>query len=305
MREGGASGALDSSSMTRLKKLLDALQRSFGIQKLLRDRAVRRMKARHADQAKAERQQHAAEDAAERLREKGHLAKAQRKEDKAQRLEGVAEVQKRRAIVWKGRARKLTQRIKGIETKIDEVQREIRKSKPKVDLDKQTVTGGTFPERWTVGNLTEVECCSNGRRRNAYSQSGRPDIWHPFGPGPASDRRDDCSSDTTGISKATGAEDPNGLDYSGEGFTGTLLGQHNGWREVSLERMIAAGQGYIVYGSGSGHHVERYVPSQSDKMRTVGHGSAPVDFGTVHLFGTGEVERYFAYDPPNHRKAAK
>jgi hypothetical protein len=293
--------------LAKLRAALAALLKSQRIQTALRDRAVRRMHKRHAAQEKFERQQHQAEDAAEALRHRGNLttflaserlfAKALRKEAKAQRLEAKAETQKRKAIVWKTRARRYTQRIHGIEVRVDKVQEELAKLEPTVHLKEQKVTGGTFPERWIAHNLTEVERCADNHRRNAYSQSGRPDIWHPYGPGPAPDRRDDCSSDTTAAALATGAKDPNGLDFNGEGFTGTLVGQHNGWKEVSLQHMIKAGQGYVVYGSGDGHHVERYVPSSQDQMRTVGHGSAPVDFGTVHLFGTGEVERYFIYAP--------
>jgi hypothetical protein len=281
--------------MTRLEKLLAALQHSLGVQKPLRARAVRRMKARHRGQVKAERQKDAADNAAERLRAKGHIAKAARKEAKAQRLEAKAEREKRRAITWRSRARKLTQRIHGITTDLDKVQVEIKALGPTVDVEHNQTTGGTFGERWRVSNLASVHCCSSGRRRNAYSQSGSPDIWHPYGPGPAAGRRDDCSSYVTSQALATGADDPNGANFSGEGFTGTLVGAHGRWRECSLAELHAAGQGYIVYGSGSGHHTEAYCPSSSDIERTVGHGDAAVNFGTVHLFGAGEVERYFCF----------
>lgn len=298
--------------MAKLKKHLNALMHSLGIQEALRDRAVRRMTARHKGQKKAERQKVAAEDAAERLRRDANhyltfgpdldqvrgerlLRRAGRKEKKAQRLEAKAEREKRRAVVWKGRARKLTNRIHGIKTDIDQVKGEIAEFGPKVDFENSQVKGGSFAARWRLSNLTSVRCCQNSRRRNAYSQAGAPDIWHPYGPGPAAGRRDDCSTFVTSQALATGADDPNGCDFRGEGYTGTLIGAHGRWKQVTLNEMIAAGQGYIVYGDGPGYHTEAYCPSKTDKLRTVGHGSAPVDFSTIHMFRSGTTERYYIY----------
>jgi hypothetical protein len=62
--------------------------------------------------------------------------------------------------------------------------------------------------------------------------------------------------------------------------------------------MRKKGWGFIVYGEGSGHHTEAFTPSKELPDRTSGHGSAPVDFGTVFLFGTGEFQRYFCWFPP-------
>jgi hypothetical protein len=283
--------------MSRLEKLLAALQRSLGVQEPLRDRAVRRMTARHKGQKKAETQAEHAHDAADRLQREGHPGRSQRKTKKALKFERKAIAERDRAIVWKGRARKLTQRIHGIETRIEDVRREIKESGPTVDLETSTVTGGTFRERWIVGNLAAVEACNTGRRRNAYSQAGTPDIWHPFGPGPASGRRDDCSTFTTSEALACGADDPNGEDFRGPGYTGTLAQAHGRWKQVSLAELIEAGQGYIVFGPDDGFHVEDFCPSKSDPLRTVGHGDAAVNFSTVHAFGSGTTERYYAFYP--------
>jgi len=283
--------------MEKLKKRLQALLAGLGAQKALHERAVKRMRARNDGQKKAEGQVEAAIKAADELRAAGDTAKAERKDTKAGKLKVKAEKEKERAIFWKGRVRVLAKRIAGIETDVAALQKEIAALGPQVDKEKGKVTGGTFAERWRLSNLTSVECCTRAHRRNSYSQAGSPDIWHPYGPGPDAGRRDDCSSYVTSQALATGAGDPNNQGFNGAGFTGTLIGESNGWKEVDLDRMIAAGQGYVVYGSGSGHHVEAYCPSESDRLRTVGHGSAPVDFGTVHLFGSSEVERYYIYDP--------
>lgn len=283
--------------MSKLRQLFASLSHSLGIQEALRDRAVRRMTARHKGQKKAERQAAAAHDKADKLQREGHSARAQRKTQKALRLERKAQRECDRAIFWRGRARALTKRVEGIEDRIEDVRREIRALGPKVDLKANTVKGGSVAERWRLANLTAVECCNNGRRRNAYSQAGAPDIDHPFGPGPAAGRRDDCSSYITSIAQAIGVDDPNGFDFSGVGYTGTLVLAKGHWKQVSLERMIAAGHGYIVYGDGAGFHTEGYCPVAGDRMRTVGHGDAAVNFGTVHQFGSGTTERYFIYDP--------
>lgn len=299
----------------KLRQALKALGDALGVQEALHERAVKRMKARHAGQKKAERQAKAAGDAADRLRAEAtlyltftsvefdqprgerKLRKAERKGNKANTLNAKAVKERERAIIWKGRVRKIAKRIAGIETDVEKIREEIKELGPTVNVAKSEVTGGTFPQRWRASNLKSVECCATGRRRNAYSQSGVADIHHPYGPGPSSSSRDDCSSFGRSHCLATGADDPSGHDFSPEGYTGDGAEAHGRWVQVTLDEMIAAGHGYIIYGSGTGHHWEDYCPSETDKMRTVGHGSAPVDFGTVHLFGAGEVERYYVFKP--------
>lgn len=293
--------------MQKLKERLAALARSLGIQEALRVRAVRRMTARHKEQLKFERQKEQVEDVAAALRKRAMqmdyisgaplFRKAYRKDEKVQRLQARVDKACSKAIVWKGRARVLKQRIEGIETKLAEIKAEIAELSPKVDLEKQTCRGGEFDECWRLSNLTSAQRCAEGKRATRYSQAGPPDIRHPYGPGPGTGTRDDCSTYNTSQALATGAQDMNDEDFRGPGFTGTQTFSRNGWKQVSLQQMINARQGYVIYGSGTGHHVECYCPSESDPFRTVGHGSAPVDFGTVHLFGSGEVERYFIYDP--------
>jgi hypothetical protein len=283
--------------MPKLRKRLDRYLNSLGIQNALHARAVKRMQGRHDGQKKAEAQAEAAVKKADELRAEGHTARAARKDGKVGKLNVKVEKEKTRAVFWRGRARVLAKRVAGVETDIAEVRKEIAALGPRVDIEKSKVTGGTFAERWQLSNLTSVERCGSTRRRNAYSQEGNLDISHPYGPGPAAGMRDDCSSYITSQALATGAGDPNNSAFDGQGYTGTLVSESNGWKEVNLERMIKARQGYIVYGSGSGHHVEAYCPSETDSSRTVGHGSAPVDTGTIHAFGTSEVERYYVYDP--------
>jgi hypothetical protein len=281
--------------VTKLENAIDGLQRSLGIQTKLRDRAASRMRARHDDQKKYEDQAEAAHDAARKARRQGHLAKAARQEDKAQTLEAKANAEKHRAIVLRGRARRYTQRIHKIDTRLKTAEKELAALGPKVDFRKQVCTGGTFKERWIASNVASWKRYEEGKRAGRYSQEGVADIHHPYGPGPKEGTRDDCSSYGRSQCLATGADDPSGHDFGPEGFTGDMAEAHGGWKEVTLAEMKHAGQGFIIYGSGSGHHTEMFAPTKAEPERTIGHGDSAVNPGTIHIFGSGEVERYFVF----------
>jgi hypothetical protein len=300
--------------LKKLRAALAAAVHSVGVQTPLHDRAVRRMKARHDGQKKAEAQADAAREKADALRVEAHhyltfgpdldqakgerlLRRAARKGRKAIKLDAKAEREKSRAVVWRGRARTIAKRIHGVEDRIDEIEAQIAKLGPTVDGNH--VKGGSEFERWLLCLNTAARNCAEGRRRNFYSMAGSWNVDHPLVPGEAPGERSDCSQTQTAFIKACGFPDINGEDFRG-GFTGTMLRADGRWKEVSLEHMLKARRpAVIVYGSGNGHHTEGWCPSIDDHdnfidpMRTVGHGSDPVDPGTVHLFGTGEVERYF------------
>jgi peptidoglycan hydrolase-like protein with peptidoglycan-binding domain len=76
----------------------------------------------------------------------------------------------------------------------------------------------------------------------------------------------DCSAFVTLCYKWAGAPDPNGLNYNGEGYTGTLLshGEHIPLSEVQPGDVI-------VYGPGTGWHTAIVVKAGPDPM-TVSHG---------------------------------
>jgi len=303
--------------LKKLRALLTAAVHSLRVQQPLHDRAVARMKARHVGQKKAEGQAKAAREAGDRLRQEAHrlltfgpeedqakgerkLRRAERKGRKALKLDAKAEREKTRAIFWRGRARTIAKRINGVEDKIDDIQAQIDKLAPRVEGNR--VVGGDEFDRWLKCLNTMALNCAKGLpegRRNFYSMPGSWNVDHPIHPGEAIGERSDCSQTMTAAIKACGFPDINGEDFRG-GFTGTMLRAAGRWREVSLEHMLKARRpAVIVYGSGNGHHTEGWCPSIDDDgdfidaMRTVGHGSPPVDPGTVHLFGGGEVERYF------------
>lgn len=199
-----------------------------------------------------------------------------------------------KAQYWHGKVRAAQQKIHDLGIHRDKIAAELAKWKKEhgVVVEGNKVVGGTPGQRWKAALLTSVANCSNGKRHNFYSQSGNWDIDHELVGGPAYGHRSDCSSTVTGWAKACGLPDPNGEDFHG-GYTGTLVGQHNGWKELSRSHMESAGKpAYIVYGPGAGHHVEAYLGPGD---RTAGHGSAPVDFGVVDDFGDGQF-RCFVFE---------
>lgn len=156
-------------------------------------------------------------------------------------------------------------------------------------------------DKWIAAGQAAVSNCAHNKSRNFYSMTGGGfPVQHCILGGAQQGERYDCSVFVTGLAWSCDFDDPNGEDFHA-GYTGTLLRGSGRWREVSMEQMFHARQpGFVVYGSGDGHHTEAWCPKVVDGKivdfyRTAGHGSAPVDFGTVHLFGSGEVERYFTY----------
>jgi len=303
--------------LAKLREKLAGLLKTKGIQTAFRDRAVRRMTARHNGQVRAEKQAEAAREKADALRAEAakcfkygpteNVAKgerlrrrAERKDAKALRFDAKAEKEKARAVEHRGAARRRSKSIEKTDDSIETIEKQIAKFGPTVKGN--TVTGDDEFEVWLLCLNTAALNCSKGLpegRRNFYSMSGGWDVDHPLHPGEAPGERSDCSQTQTAFMKSCGFPDINGTDFTG-GFTGTMVQAHGRWKEVSLQQMLAARRpAVIVYGWGDGHHTEGWCPTIDadgnfiDSMRTVGHGSAPVDAGTVFLFGSGERQRYF------------
>lgn len=297
----------------RLQKLIAVLGERLRLQERHRDLLASRMRARHADQEKYEGQQQEAEKDARQLRTEARhlltfgpgedqargerkLKKAQRLEDKAHRLAAKATNQEHKAVVLRGRTRRKTQQVKKIETHLEKAEEHLAELGPVVNFEKQTVTGGNFAERWNAGHIAAWKRFEEGIRAGRYSQEGIANIHLPFGPGPWHGR-DDCSSFERSECLATGADDPSGHEFRPEGFTGDMAEAHGRWKQVTLAQMKRLGQGFIIYGSGPGHHTEGFTPTKSDPEMTIGHGDERVNPGTIHIFGPNEVERYFSFFP--------
>lgn len=282
--------------MARFRKALAKIAKALKLNHALLARAQRRYKVNrrrayvaHNQQLKAQKR---ADDCRRTTAEGGYpnTRVAERFDREARRHAHVAYRNHLRAQHYLGVVKKLQQRIHGLETRHDKLEADARKWRTThgVQIHGNTVTGGNPGQRWRAALLASVANCANGKRRNFYSMSGGWDVDHVITPGEAYGERSDCSSTVTGWAKACGLPDPNGEDFHA-GYTGTLVGEHNGWRQVSRAEMERSGKpGYIVYGPGVGHHTEAFLGHGV----TCGHGSAPVDKGVVDLFGDGDYRCY-------------
>jgi hypothetical protein len=61
----------------------------------------------------------------------------------------------------------------------------------------------------------------------------------------------DCSESVTLLCRLAGLDDPNGVDYDGTGYTGTLLRNLPHYSDARKAKTGAL----VVFGPGSGHHV--------------------------------------------------
>lgn len=91
--------------------------------------------------------------------------------------------------------------------------------------------------RWAVKNNAQIH----------YAQARPMPVHLPAGSVPFTT---DCSGFVTLMAKWAGRSDPNGLGYSGEGYTGTML---NHCEHITAG--LARPGDLIVYGPGGGHHV--------------------------------------------------
>jgi hypothetical protein len=194
-----------------------------------------------------------------RQRARGHHAKAQR---------------------LLGQIKRLVQRRDGLEQRQDQLEADAAayQKQHQITVKGNVVSGGTPRQRVVVAAHASMNACSSRRRYNFYSQSGAWDVGHCIS-GPASSHRDDCSSWLTSAYLSAQAPDPNKQNYR-DGYTGTL---YNGTKGINRSQLQPGD--IVIYGSPPGHHTELYVGPGD---RTVGHGSPPVDFGTIDLFGDGD-----------------
>jgi hypothetical protein len=276
--------------MQKLRAALDEIAHKIGLTKLLLAKARRRRKKFRARAERLTTELHRTLRRADEARKKKEPERAEWLDRKAIRVRARAERSAAKSQWWIGRIKLHQRRIHGLQNAADELEAEIakleQKRKPRIEGNK--AVGSTPGNRWKLYCLQTVRNCSNGTRRNYYSQGGSWDVQHEIKPGPnPASERSDCSQYLTGVAWGCDLPDPNGEDFHA-GFTGTLISESNGWRKVSREAMEKKGWGYVVYGGGVGHHTEAFVGNG----RTIGHGSAPVDFGVVDLFGDGDYRCY-------------
>lgn len=306
--------------LAKLRAGLEAVARAIGIQKALRAKAVRRMRARHKDQEKYERQAKAARESATKLRKEAAKAlkygpdedqakgerlirKAQRKERKAEHLDAKAEKQKREAIAYKGAAKRKTQQIHKLRVRSDQLEADLKHWEathgPHVGKDGKVAGTTDKGEGFIWVNKRIAAECASGARPTFYAMEGSGyNVTHALlkgsqpHTGQMPGQRSDCSLFGGECCLASRLPDPSDLHYKA-GYTGSALQAaldgKNGWKVVSEHEMRKKGWGIVIYlrwpGDTVGHHWEDYVGEGGDM--TIGHGSAPIDPGVINLFGDG------------------
>jgi len=144
-----------------------------------------------------------------------------------------------------------------------------------------SVSGGSLRNR--IVAVAKASAASYKRNPNAwfYSQSGAWNTDDPTRP-PRRGNRSDCSQWVAAVYKKAGAPAP-GPNYNGI-YTGNMRLRGHG-----VPTSQAKPGDIILYGPPPSHHVELYVgPGQT----TIGHGSPPVDEGTIGMMGDPHCWRY-------------
>lgn len=262
-----------------LARVRDAIDK----QSLLLKIAQRRAQRRHIEAKTYLRKRDRQRELADEARKGGHRRKAARHDKTAGRYEATrakrsAKAQHLTAVVKRkvGLIHNLEERAQNLSDRI------ARANQVVFDITGNKVTGGTPEERFRAANLKAAERCRLGQRANFYSQPGAYTANQVF-TGEHSGQRSDCSQFATSACRAAGLGDPNGGGFD-DGYTGTMRAT---CPQISEAEMRRRGAGFVVYGGGSGHHVEDYVDADGGDM-TIGHGSAPIDPGVIRLFGDSD-----------------
>jgi len=117
---------------------------------------------------------------------------------------------------------------------------------------------------WGVANHGHFNYSEGADRMNAIG------VWPPKFP-----INTDCSGSCTLWAFLANGNDPNGLNFDHEGYTGTFLSH-----EQHLALWVKNAQGveqvqpgdYVVYGPGTGEHVAIIVSVNGNDILTVSHG---------------------------------
>lgn len=281
--------------MAKIKAALEAVARALKIQHALRFKAVRRMRARHHEQAKAERQAERIGKEADAARAAGDQAKAERKDRKALRLAAKAEKAKHEAIVWKQRALRKAQQIHRLDVRRETLEKRLAEMKPHVGKDGKVAGAKSLGEGFIFVNRYIAAKCASGSRPNFYSMVDAGfNVAHALLKraqkhiGQLLGERSDCSLYGTECCLAARLPDPNGTHWK-SGWTMTALEQHNGWHIVSEDVMRKRGWGIVIYlrwpGDREGHHWANYIGEGG--IETMAHGAPPVAPSVIDAFGDG------------------
>ncbi len=106
----------------------------------------------------------------------------------------------------------------------------------------------------------------------------------------------DCSESVTLICRLAGLRDPNGLNYDGEGFTGTLLKYLKHYPSAKEAQAGAL----VVFGGGTGEHVCMVYEHSDTNPKLFSHGTEAdpkfYDLATMLAAFPGQPHTFLAID---------
>ena len=109
---------------------------------------------------------------------------------------------------------------------------------------------------WLLDHRSQISYSEGPERMNAIG------VWPPKFPFAL-----DCSAFCTLVSWLAKGNDPNGLGFNHQGYTGTMLSH---CAHISQEQVIPGD--YVVYGPGTGSHVAFVVEVHGKDILTISHG---------------------------------
>jgi NlpC/P60 family len=268
--------------MTKLRRALNIVVEALVSNEALLRRAQRRHRKFRQRAYTGNRKGKQAETRAGKLRARKHPKAAASEDAKAARCHARAYRSHLKAQWWIGRIKLLQARIHKLEIREEDIKEELRKLEKrdiKINVKENEVRGGVPRERLRAAALLSASRCASNKRPNYYSQPGVFTTNKCFTGENSGVDRSDCSQWVASVYAACGLEIPG--TWTGDMVT-------NG-KQISTSQLKFGD--LIIYGSGSGFHVEMYVGPGS---KTIGHGTDPIDPGTIDLFGDGNY-RCFTY----------
>lgn len=271
-------------AMNHLKELIAKAKAKLAKAQDLKDLAGHRWQVNHDNAHLHHKKQKELEHEATAL--KNRFAKnteVERVEAAAKRQSHKASKAHKRALYWIDKAKLAEKQIAFINGVLDHREKKLKELESKgCHRDGDKIVGGTAKQ-----NLQYAMHYSMIHGGQFYSQVGAFTLKLGLS-GPPRGYRNDCSSWWWSMLYAAGVPDPTGENYGSNVFTGNEAEHGEHIAESQLDTGCA-----VYFGTAPFHHVEAKDGPMSEGPWTVGHGSDPIDRGTVTLLpGPRAFRRY-------------
>lgn len=273
--------------MERLRELIEKARHRLLRQAHRLEVAGNRWQANHDLAHREHKKQKELERRAQSFRHKNDtisLDKADFLKDLAKRHSHRASKAHKRALYWIDRAKRAKAKVLHLEETVEERKAKLRKLEARgAHWNGHNQVNG--PDK--KANLELAMRLSMEHGSQFYSQSGGLDLDHGI-TGPSPGHRHDCSSWFWSMLKAADIPDPTGNDYNANVWTGNEAEEGEVISESALDTGCA-----VFFGTAPFHHIEGKLGPMSESRDTIGHGSPPIDKGTVSLLpGPRAFRRY-------------